>query len=329
MKKYLLLAIVAVVTINLIANDVIGVGTAWVPEGTAAWSVSAANELQYDGANRPIASPAVIATNFQGLTSGANWSYYAGLTLTFDAYMTGNATDTMSIVLGAKDVWTSKKGFIVQISKNNVKIVPNGFVFSAATTLSTDETAYQAAVKPNAYNAIKIQTDADANIYVTVNGYECPGVFMGSNQGTTPMNTYSPANRPALFGTSYAGFKLKNLVASRLACTPITGAAVNGVFPTISLDAATKSYFTVASGINQPKQSEISVYPNPVTSKLIIANEQSGQQFSIKNLLGQQVKTGIITSDQHVLDFSDLKTGNYMLVIQTDKGVKSTSVIKK
>lgn len=307
------------------ANDLIGVGTTWVPQTpNTSWSVTSSNELSYDG-TEPVGDPAVIGTTFDGLTATSTWSYYAGLTLTFDAKLSSNANHTFTVVLGAKDVWASKKGIFIQFNKNSVQVVPNNYVVASTVKLSTDDAAYQAKVLGDAYNTIKIEVTEDGGVFVTVNGYTCPGAFAAGNGFASPMNTSAPANRPALFCCTYAGFKLKNLIAVKAACNPGTGTTGS---PTVFVAGGTKTFFTVASGINETKIGAISVYPNPVKNNLIIANEQVGQQFCVKNLLGQEIKTGIITGNQHLLDLSDLKTGNYMLVIQSDKGVKSTSIIK-
>ncbi|MFZ4582488.1 MAG: hypothetical protein ACOYM7_07545, partial [Paludibacter sp.] len=117
MQKILLFIFTLFVVGNITANDVVGAGTPWVPQApNTQWSVTNANELSYDGAE-PNGDPAVIATTFDGLTATDTWSYYAGLTLTFDVVLSNNSNHTLSVVLGAKDVWSSKKGIFIQICK--------------------------------------------------------------------------------------------------------------------------------------------------------------------------------------------------------------------
>ncbi len=326
MQKILLFILTLTFTCNAIANDVIGTGTPWVPQApNTQWSVTNANELSYDGAD-PVGDPAVIATTFDGLTATDTWSYYAGLTLTFDAIVSNNASYTVSVVLGAKDVWSSKKGIFIQISKDKVQVVPNNFVVASAVKLSTDDAAYQAKVVGDAYNAIKIEVTVDGAIFVTVNGYTCPGAYAAGNGWATPMNTSSPANRPALFCTSFAGFKLKNLTAVKAACTPGTGATGT---PTVSVAGGTKTFFTVAAGLNDAQQNNALVYPNPTKGNFIVSSEIIGSKYQITNYLGQEIKSGIILNSKQTIDLTNQQSGIYLLTIDGKSRKEVTSIIKQ
>ena len=322
MNKIILTFFSLLIMFGAMATDVIGTGTAWIPQATpAGWSVSTANELIYSGIE-PVGAPAVIATTFDGLTAGANWSYYAGLTLTFDAYISGNDADTTYVILGAKDVWASKKGVRIEVGKNGVQVMPNGWIYTPVK-LSTDDGAYQAAVVVDAYNSFIIKAATDGTVSVSINGYLCPATYAAGNVYTTPMNTSTPANRPALFGASFTGFKLKNLVAVKEASTASTSAST-----TFAVPAGTKSYFTHASGINDIKQSTISIYPSPSTGDFSIYGEEIGQKYQITNVLGQQIKTGIISANKQPVDLTSEKAGTYMVVIQGDNGNKVKQIIK-
>jgi len=325
MQKSLLFIFTLALTFTAKANDVIGTGTPWVPQApNTQWSVTSANELSYDGAE-PVGAPAAIGTTFDGLTATATWSYYAGLTLTFDALVSNNTNDTLSVVLGAKDVWASKKGIFIQISKNLVQVIPNNFVVASAMKLSTDDAAYQAKVVGGAYNAIKIEVTVDGAIYVTVNGYTCPGAFAAGNGWASPMNTSSPANRPALFCTSFAGFKLKNLTAVKAACTPGTGATGT---PTVSVSGGTKTFFTVAAGIHETQQNNVIVYPSPSKGDFTIASDAVGRKFQVTNMMGQTVQSGIIRSNIQKLDLTNESAGNYFISIDGTIGKSVKAIVK-
>lgn len=326
MQKTLLFIFTLAFTYNAIANDVIGTGTPWVPQAPyTQWSVTNANELSYDGAE-PVGAPAVIATTFDGLTATDTWSYYAGLTLTFDAIISDNANDTVTVVLGAKDVWSSKKGIFIQISKNLVQVVPNNYVVASAVKLSTDDAAYQAKVVGDAYNSIKIEVTVEGGIIVTVNGYTCPAGFGAGNAWATPMNTSAPANRPALFCTSFAGFKLKNLTAIKAPCTPGTGATGT---PTVSVAGGTKTFFTVSSGINETQQNNSTVYPNPNNGSFIISSEALGQKYQITNAIGQEVKSGWILNNKQSINLTNQQSGMYLLIIDGKSSKEVTSILKQ
>ena len=326
MQKILLFIFTIVFAGNVKANDVIGAGTPWVPQTpNTQWSVTSSNELSYDG-SEPVGAPAVIGTTFDGLTATDTWSYYAGLTLTFDAIVSKNANDTMSVVLGAKDVWSSKKGIFIQISKNTVQVVPNNFIVASAVKLSSDDAAYQSKVVGDAYNTIKIEVTVDGAIFVTVNGYTCPVAYGAGNGWATPMNTSSPANRPALFSTSFAGFKLKNLTAVKAPCTPGTGATGT---PTVSVSGGTKTFFTVASDLKNTQKNNVLVYPNPTHGNFTVMSEELGQKYQIINILGQIVKTETILNNKQLIDFNNQKSGMYVLIIDGKIGKEVTSFIKQ
>lgn len=326
MQKILLIIFSLCLVCSAMANDVIGSGTSWVPQSpNTQWSVTNANELSYNG-TEPVGAPAVIGTTFDGLTATATWSYYAGLTLTFDAIVSNNANDTLSVVLGAKDVWASKKGIFIQICKNIVQVVPNNFVVASAVKLSSDDAAYQSKVVGDAYNTIKIEVTVDGAIFVSVNGYTCPGAYGAGNAWATPMNTSSPANRPALFCTSFAGFKLKNLTALKAACTPGTGTTGT---PTVSVAGGTKTFFTVAAGLNHTQQNNAHVYPNPNKGNFIVFSEALGQKYHITNMLGQEVSSGWILNSKQSFDLTNQQSGMYLLIIDGKSRKEVTSVIKQ
>jgi hypothetical protein len=83
---------------------------------------------------------------------------------------------------------------------------------------------------------------------------------------------------------------------------------------------------SVSEPAPQSKQLAISVYPNPTNGPATIhfdlANEPKAY-FSVRNLLGQQVLDGGMTSGASgdmKLDLSSLDAGVYLLVTTTDDG---------
>ena len=55
----------------------------------------------------------------------------------------------------------------------------------------------------------------------------------------------------------------------------------------------------------------ISVYPNPVTNTLTINGLNRKMEYSICNLSGQKIRSGLISNN--VIDVSNLKAGLYLL----------------
>ncbi|MFC2138006.1 T9SS type A sorting domain-containing protein [Bacteroidota bacterium] len=74
---------------------------------------------------------------------------------------------------------------------------------------------------------------------------------------------------------------------------------------------------------------QINIYPNPVTDYLNVsysgANVNSRVSYNIYNSIGNLIKSGILESQEHRIDFNDLHKGIYILQIKLDQ----KSIIKK
>ena len=323
MQKILLFILTLTFSINAIANDVIGAGTPWVPEATpVTWTVSANNELCFDGTGATAAAPAVIATTFDGLTTNGtetpNWNCYAGLTLTFDAYISSVATDWTSVLFRAKVNYAGGKGVMVQVSKSTVQVSTN---FGAAIVLS--DANYSGQVNQDAYNSFKIEVATDGTITVTINNYICPTTYSGT-LGLFVMTATAPPGSPALFCTSFSGFKLKNLIAVKSAGTVI---ALGGSTATVA--GGTKTFFTVAAGLNDMQQNNALVYPNPTKGNFTVSNQAVGSKYKITNMLGQELKSGNILNTKQTIDLSNEQSGIYLLTIDGKSRKEVTSIIKQ
>lgn len=73
------------------------------------------------------------------------------------------------------------------------------------------------------------------------------------------------------------------------------------------------------------------LYPNPTTNILNIETKEPIEKESIKvyNITGQLVFT--ITKAENIssIDVTNLNTGNYFIIIQTDRGIYKSKFIKK
>jgi hypothetical protein len=65
--------------------------------------------------------------------------------------------------------------------------------------------------------------------------------------------------------------------------------------------------------------SSVSVYPNPVTDRIIISGTEGAAGFRIMDLRGSLVGEGVLTAGENVLDATSLATGSYLIeVIRPD-----------
>ncbi len=82
----------------------------------------------------------------------------------------------------------------------------------------------------------------------------------------------------------------------------------------------------VLSVNDQYNISDLSIYPNPVSSVLNIDFDKTIEAITIVDAIGKPIKT--ISSPKEFFDVSDLTIGIYFLQIKTDKGLMSKKFIK-
>ena len=95
-------------------------------------------------------------------------------------------------------------------------------------------------------------------------------------------------------------------------------------------DSANLFYMSVAysknaTAINSSVASNPIVYPNPVIDNLSISSTNKVERVDIYNTTGILVKSE--TSDN--IDMSNIKSGCYILMIQTQQGLTKQTIIKK
>jgi Secretion system C-terminal sorting domain len=95
--------------------------------------------------------------------------------------------------------------------------------------------------------------------------------------------------------------------------------------------AGAGGYVSISWGITTNVQSAtkvnaITVYPNPFTDKIIVANTTEKEKYELLNTLGQVVWTG---NNIEQKNFSDLKKGVYSLKVITDNSTQLVKLIKE
>jgi hypothetical protein len=75
--------------------------------------------------------------------------------------------------------------------------------------------------------------------------------------------------------------------------------------------------------------SEISCYPNPALNNLTIAAQSEMSEITIRNLIGQSVKSLKITGMSKTIDISSVESGYYFVTVKLDNGAISTKKIVK
>jgi hypothetical protein len=81
------------------------------------------------------------------------------------------------------------------------------------------------------------------------------------------------------------------------------------------------------NSISQIPDQDIIVFPNPLSTSLTIKSNLLTSSYSIYNVLGEIVQTGVLTSLQTEVNLSALSNGTYQLIIGKDQ-LKSFQIIK-
>jgi len=84
------------------------------------------------------------------------------------------------------------------------------------------------------------------------------------------------------------------------------------------------------SGIAGINETNIRIYPNPVTDNMIIESDAATNLISVKimTVTGRLAKTALLNGRKSRIDVSGLSKGTYILHVETDKGTYSTKVVK-
>jgi len=84
----------------------------------------------------------------------------------------------------------------------------------------------------------------------------------------------------------------------------------------------------VTSGVNNNQASNITVYPNPVSTTFVI-NNAAGSQAKIYDVSGKMVYTAPVTTDNQTVDISNVSAGVYFLELQSSTSKSTVKLIKE
>jgi hypothetical protein len=107
--------------------------------------------------------------------------------------------------------------------------------------------------------------------------------------------------------------------------------------PNVAFQDSTNSYktkvmyYNAPAGISEPESSQISIYPNPATDKLILKTSvtSTSSHLSIMNLNGQELIVQPITEPKTQIDISNLPRGVYFVRLTNNKTVEVRKIIKE
>ena len=129
-----------------------------------------------------------------------------------------------------------------------------------------------------------------------------------------------------------AGFSDSKVYSTSLAFSPSDGAPYVG-YEDIgnSAKATVMKYDSVYVGINELKQLQLSLFPNPATDKITV--ERSGTvketNLAIVDIEGQEFITSQITEPKTQVDISNLTSGVYFVRVTNDRTVVVRKFVKE
>jgi len=74
---------------------------------------------------------------------------------------------------------------------------------------------------------------------------------------------------------------------------------------------------------------DLSVYPNPMTNTLYVEHAAIGTRLILFNVLGQQIYSGIVTSDKQAVSTYNLPSGTYLLQLTGEDGQRAAMTVEK
>ncbi|MAV42803.1 MAG: hypothetical protein CMC32_04880, partial [Flavobacteriaceae bacterium] len=75
-------------------------------------------------------------------------------------------------------------------------------------------------------------------------------------------------------------------------------------------------------GINSILENDLNIFPNPSNGVFNIKTSLNNSTYKIYNLIGQQVKSGLIKNGANLIDLRNSIDGVYFMTIQTENGEK-------
>ena len=77
------------------------------------------------------------------------------------------------------------------------------------------------------------------------------------------------------------------------------------------------------------KDSNLKIYPNPVSDILNIDSASKIKSVKIYDLSGKNVLTEVVNTNKPTLNVSSLTSGTYVITAESETGLQSAKIIKK
>jgi hypothetical protein len=85
-------------------------------------------------------------------------------------------------------------------------------------------------------------------------------------------------------------------------------------------------YGSTTASVSEDNISPMSIYPNPTNGTLYISNAKSAQ-VNVYNIIGELVFSGVINSEEYILDLHNQKNGIYIIQTRKENLIKQEKII--
>lgn len=89
-------------------------------------------------------------------------------------------------------------------------------------------------------------------------------------------------------------------------------------------------FWKVGTGVNEiAAKPLISCYPNPAQNRLTVTAQTEISELTVRNLVGQSIKSELVNANTKTIDLTGLASGNYFIVAKMNNGLVSTQKFSK
>lgn len=104
----------------------------------------------------------------------------------------------------------------------------------------------------------------------------------------------------------------------------------SGMVPGDGEDAIIAAFLPTVVGVGENAHARgLQLVPNPCHDRLTMHYADAGQPWSIMDATGRLVRSGSTSSDHMVIDVQDLAPGTYIMHLQADQGVRTSTFVKR
>jgi hypothetical protein len=249
--------------------------------------------VHYGTTNLGVSAASGVLKSFvvTGLTPNTNYSF-----LVSASDLTGNTADNNPITLDASttaNLNTECAGSLSEASQGAFSI---GYKYGFSTTGTTVTVTFELLDdKADVAAYLWKQTPFAETAMTLVSGKAFKSILSGQTVGSTITYACKFAYAGGMSVTKYFSYVVGN---------------------------------TCITGIESPRESEQSVYPNPVQTILHIQSLDAENRITLTDMVGNKVLNGVVVK-LGTLDMSVLNTGIYILRIENRHGIQYFKVIKK